>query len=119
MKAFNKCLSGIQIGVEHAFGMLKGYFGSLKEMWSHADIQEMYKAIEVLLVLHNMCIEYGDKPEDIWGYDPKDDFDDEEAEDLENGDGMILDDGEGIPARDGQNEWLYLMTFSLLCNLGI
>jgi hypothetical protein len=105
MRAFNKHLSGIRIGVEHAFGMLKGRFGSLKEMGAHADIQEMYKAIEALLILHNMCIEYGDKPEDIWGYDPKGDFDDEEGEYLENGDGMILDDGEGIPARE-TDAWL-------------
>jgi hypothetical protein len=74
-------------------------------MGAHADIQEMYKAIEALLILHNMCIEYGDKPEDIRGYDPKGDFDDEEGEDLENGDGMILDDGEGIPARE-TDAWL-------------
>jgi hypothetical protein len=59
MRAFNKRLSGVRIGVEHAFGMLKGRFRSLKEMGPHADIQEMYKAIEVLLILHNMCIEYG------------------------------------------------------------
>jgi hypothetical protein len=51
------------------------------------------------------CVEYGDKPEDIWGYDPKDDFDDEEVEDLENGDGMILDGGEGIPAIE-TDAWL-------------
>ena len=66
MRAFNKRLSGIRIEVEHAFGMLKGRFRSLKEMGPHADIQEMYKAIEVLLILHNMCIDYGDKPEDSW-----------------------------------------------------
>ena len=65
MRAFNKCLSGVWIGVEHAFGMLKGRFQLLKEMGPHVDIQEMYKAIEVLLILHNMCIGYGDKPEDI------------------------------------------------------
>jgi hypothetical protein len=105
MRAFNKRLSGVRIGVEHAFGMLKGRFQSLKEMGPHADIQEMYKAIEVLLILHNMCIEYGDKPEDIWGYDPKDDFDDEEVEDIENGDGMIFDGGEGIPAIE-TDAWL-------------
>jgi hypothetical protein len=54
MRAFNKHLSGIRIGVEHAFGMLKGLFGSLKEMGAHADIQEMYKAIEALLILSHV-----------------------------------------------------------------
>jgi len=43
-------------------------------MGPHDDIQEMYKVIKALLILHNFCIDFGDKPEDIWDFDPKDDF---------------------------------------------
>jgi hypothetical protein len=62
----------------------------------------MYKAIEGLLILHNMCIDFGDKPEDIWDYSAMDadDFDNDNiSEDVD------LDDKEGIPARE-TNAWL-------------
>jgi hypothetical protein len=75
-------------------------------MGPHADIQEMYKAIEALLILHNICIEYGDKLEDIWGYDPKDDFNEEEFEEpQQDADVMIIDDTDSIPARETDG-WL-------------
>ncbi|KAJ3803873.1 hypothetical protein EV368DRAFT_73399 [Lentinula lateritia] len=64
----------VHIRVEHAFGKLKGRFPSLKEMGHHADVQEMYKVIKVLLILHNICIDFGDAPESIFDFDPKDDF---------------------------------------------
>jgi hypothetical protein len=80
MRAFNKRLSGVRITVEHAFGRLKGRFRALKEMGPHEDIQEMYKAIEALLILHNICIDLGDKPEEIWDFDPKDDFEETEED---------------------------------------
>ncbi|KIL57042.1 hypothetical protein M378DRAFT_88397, partial [Amanita muscaria Koide BX008] len=107
MRAFNRRLSGIRIEVEHAFGMLKGRFRSLKEMGPHADVQEMYKAIEALLILHNMCIEYGDKPEDIWGFDPTDPFDSEAGfvEPEQDADALIIENGQGIPAQE-TDAWL-------------
>lgn len=106
MRAFNKRLSGIRIEVEHAFGMLKGRFRSLKEMGPHADIQEMYKAIEVLLILHNMCIDYGDKPEDSWEFDAADVLDNEEfIEADEDADAMIVGSGESIPSWE-TDAWL-------------
>lgn len=103
MRAFNKRLSGVRIEVEHAFGLLKGRFRSLKEMGPHADIQEMYKAIEALLILHNMCIDYGDKPDDDWEID----LDEERSvEHEEDPDAMIIENGENIPARETNNAWL-------------
>lgn len=60
--------------MEHAFGLLKGRFLSLKEMGTHHDIQETYKVIEALMVIHNMCIDHGDRPEQIHDFDPHDDF---------------------------------------------
>lgn len=72
MRQFNIRLSSERIRVEHAFGKLKGCFPSLKEMGCHKKIQEMYKVIEALLILHNMCIDYGDVPEHIFDFDPTD-----------------------------------------------
>ena len=57
---------------EHAFGMIKGCFLSLKEMGTHRNIQDMYKAIEAMMILHNICIDWNDSPEEIWDYDPAD-----------------------------------------------
>ena len=104
MRAFNKRLSGVRIEVEHAFGLLKGRFRSLKEMGAHADIQEMYRAIEALLILHNICIDYGDKPDNDWeiNMDEEGSVDSEHEEDP---DAMIIENGENIPARE-TDAWL-------------
>ena len=72
MQDFNKRLSSIRIVSEHAFGMIKGCFLSLKEMGTHRNIQDMYKAIEAMMILHNICIDWNDSPEEIWDYDPAD-----------------------------------------------
>lgn len=72
MREFNVRLSSECIKVEHAFGKLKGRFLSLKEMGWHKNLQEIYKVIEALLILHNMCIDYGDIPEHILDFDPSD-----------------------------------------------
>jgi len=104
MRAFNKQLSGVRITVEHAFGRLKGRFRALKEMGPHDDIQEMYKVIEALLILHNFCIDFGDKPEDIWDFDPKDDFDGAE-EDLDPDLQDEIEEFEEIPGHE-TDAWL-------------
>ena len=46
----------------------------------------MYKAIEAMMILHNICIDWNDSPEEIWDYDP--------ANHWEN-DGNDEDDGIG------------------------
>jgi hypothetical protein len=68
MKDFNNLLSHIRIASEHAFGLLKGHFLSLMEMGEHKDIQVMYKAIEAMLILHNIFIDWDDHPERIWNF---------------------------------------------------
>jgi hypothetical protein len=65
MRKFNWRLSSVRISVEHAFGILKGRFLSLKVVGPHDNVQEIYRVIEALMVLHNVCIEHNDKPEDI------------------------------------------------------
>ena len=72
IKQFNRALSNVRIASEHAFGMLKGQFLSLKEMGSHRDMQDVYKAIEAMMILHNICLRWGDDPTKIWDYHPED-----------------------------------------------
>jgi hypothetical protein len=107
MRGFNKRLSSIHIASEHAFGMLKGRFPSLKEMGEHKDIQDMYKAIEAMMVLHNICIDWGDQPEQIWGYDPIDHWGDEDERDPVDDDVGCEDiDGDPqVPAHETE-QWL-------------
>jgi hypothetical protein len=78
--------------------MLKGRFRSLKEMGPYADIQEMYKAIEAMLILHNMCIDYGDKPGDDWEIDTTGvSHEVGLVEHDEDSDAMIVENGQSIP----------------------
>ena len=102
MREFNKRLSGIRIISEHAFGLLKGRFPAMKEMGRHEDIQEAFKAIETLMILHNICIDWKDRPDRIWDFDPVDDWSDGEEEDL-NADNVGNETIEGhtqIPAHE-------------------
>lgn len=82
-RQFNKLLSSVRIDVEHIFGVLKGRFAALKEMGTHNDTQETYKVIEALMTVHNMCVDFGDHPQDIQGFDPADDFVGMTPDDLE------------------------------------
>jgi hypothetical protein len=52
--------------IEHAFGLFKGQFLSLHGMGPHMDIQYVYRMIEALMVIHNMAIDFGDRPSDEW-----------------------------------------------------
>ena len=109
MRAFNKCLSSVRITVEHAFGLLKGRFPSLKEMGRHEDIQEAYKAIEALMIIHNICIDWKDQPDRIWDFDPTDDWsDDEDEEQDENIDGEVIEGEAQVPGHE-TNAWLLEM----------
>ena len=68
MRKFNHRLSSVWISIEHAFGILKGWFLSLRVMGPHDDVQEIYHVIEALIILHNICLEHNDQPEDIYDY---------------------------------------------------
>ena len=72
-------------------------------MGPHADIQEMYRAIKALLILHNMCIDYGDKPDDDWEIDVMDEERLDERD--EDPDAIIVENGENIPIQE-TDAWL-------------
>ncbi|THU92289.1 hypothetical protein K435DRAFT_672379, partial [Dendrothele bispora CBS 962.96] len=88
MRDFNYKLSSVCISVEHAFGQLKGRFPSLRCMGAHEDIHEVYRVIEALLILHNMCLYHNDSPKDI--LDSL--FDDELFRDGEGWDSVVIGD---------------------------
>jgi hypothetical protein len=93
MKLFNKRLSSVRISVEHAFGILKGRFHSLKDMGPHQEMATVYRVLEAMLILHNMCIQFGDRPEDVWSFELQDEL----TEAHENGDNVVVDEEEDIP----------------------
>ena len=62
--AFNQKLSSIRIYIEHVFGLLKSRFQSLRQLGRHEDIKQAYRVIQALMVIHNLCIDFGDQPMD-------------------------------------------------------
>lgn len=68
-RAFNKKLSSARITVEHSFGLLKGRFPALQDLGDVTNVEDVYRFINALMVLHNMCVDHGDRPEDIPGFD--------------------------------------------------
>ncbi|KAH7938114.1 hypothetical protein HPB49_020177 [Dermacentor silvarum] len=63
-RAFNARLSGTRVLIENAFGDLKNRFRQLHrlDMWT---VDNMSKFIISCCVLHNLCIEQGDLPENL------------------------------------------------------
>jgi hypothetical protein len=74
-------------------------------MGAHKTVQDIYRVIEALIVLHNIAIDFGDKPDDRWriGEDP-DDQDDSNDGDTD----ALVEDVQG-PAAVPEHEtadWL-------------
>ncbi|PCH35716.1 hypothetical protein WOLCODRAFT_80517 [Wolfiporia cocos MD-104 SS10] len=57
MKASNQHLSSMWIMVEHAFEWLEGWFSALKELGMHCNLNDVYKMIKALVVIHNMGVD--------------------------------------------------------------
>lgn len=62
------------MAVENAFRRLKGRFPSLRNMPGH-DIDEMFRTIEALFIIHNIVEQFGNDPGDISGYNGLEDPD--------------------------------------------
>lgn len=92
---------------EHAFGRLKGRFPSLKDMGHHNNVHDLYKAIEALMILHNIC--WKDEPEYIWKYDPTDpprpDEEMPQEIDADENINVVVAGGTDIPSHE-TDEWL-------------
>jgi hypothetical protein len=105
MRAFNKRLSSVRITSEHAFGLLKGRFPSLKEMGRHEDIQDAFKAIEAMMIIHNICIDWNDRPDCIWDFNPTDDWSDDDDDDDVDADLEVIGGEAHVPDHE-TNAWL-------------
>ena len=70
-------------------------------------MEELYKAIEVLLVLHNICLDCRDRPEDIPDFDLQElhDNDNDEADVDPDEDLIIPADNTNIPQHE-TTEWI-------------
>jgi hypothetical protein len=95
--------------------------------WTYGRNDTVYQAIEAMLVLHDICIDWNDHPDTIWqynstdiweGWDGVEDRVDDEDEEREVG----IDDIEGEAnmrlhsiwrMKEGENSRLYLMNYSL------
>ena len=73
-RRFNRRLSSLRIFVEHAFGRLKGRFPILRAMTGR-DIDEVYRILEALMIVHNILERLRDDPSDIEDYDGEEDED--------------------------------------------
>ena len=72
-RAWNRQLSRLRIQIEHAFGMLKGRFPTLRNMPGRR-LDRIFKTIEALMVVHNILIEMDDDPYEIEGYNGDEDL---------------------------------------------
>ncbi|KAK2466621.1 hypothetical protein APHAL10511_000879 [Amanita phalloides] len=88
--------------VENAFGMLKGRFPALKALSPAENIQETYRDVAALLVIHNICIDLGDHPESVLNYAPAVEEPQDEGEFAGYG-GNIGDDVE-VNVPDGETD---------------
>lgn len=72
LRQFNRIVSSVRARVEQAFGMLKGRFPALKDFGPTETMQDTYRAVEALMVMHNLCVDMGDEPFLIPFFDPVD-----------------------------------------------
>jgi hypothetical protein len=63
-------------------------------MGPHKKIQDMYKAIKAMMIIHNICIDWVNKPEDIWDINNTDSWSDDEEEGDDDTDGNGIIEGE-------------------------
>lgn len=84
---------------------MKGRFPSLKEMGQHKNIEDTFKAIEALMIIHNICTDWKDRPDKIWDFDPTDDWSDDEDGGGEVIGGEVIG-GEAHVAEHETNAWL-------------
>ncbi|TFK58517.1 hypothetical protein BDN72DRAFT_781995, partial [Pluteus cervinus] len=107
-RSFNRALSSVRAYVEHAFGLLKGRFHSLKCLGNHTDIQDAHKAIQAMMIIHNLCIDWGDHPIDTSDVDMEDDTDNDEDENSNAdgfGDVVINPEMEGVIPAFETDAW--------------
>jgi hypothetical protein len=81
-RAFNQQVSKGRIVVEWAFGRLKSWFPALTKLGAVRDMADIYRAIEAMMIVHNMCFQLGDAPGGF-GAGPEEESESEPEVDLE------------------------------------
>ncbi|KAB5591329.1 hypothetical protein CTheo_5245 [Ceratobasidium theobromae] len=59
-RRFGKLISSARVVIEQTFGRLKARFPSLALMGEVEDLDDLYRAIEAMMILHNMCYDLHD-----------------------------------------------------------
>ncbi|KAG9088234.1 hypothetical protein FRC06_002159 [Ceratobasidium sp. 370] len=59
-RRFNKRLSRVRVHVECAIGKLKARFPCLNMMGTPENIKDLYRTIQALMVIHNLCVDFHD-----------------------------------------------------------
>lgn len=59
-RRFNHLISHARVLIECAFGHLKNRFPSLMRMGAVSDMDDLYRSVEAMLILHNMCYDLHD-----------------------------------------------------------
>ncbi|KAG9102107.1 hypothetical protein FS749_015690 [Ceratobasidium sp. UAMH 11750] len=60
-RQFNKKISTARVIIERTFGQLKGRFPALHRLGVVQDMMELYRAVEAMMVMHNMCFDLHDR----------------------------------------------------------
>lgn len=79
-KLWNQKLSSLRVVIENAFRRLKGRFPCLRN-FAVRDLQQAYRIIESIFIIHNIVESMGDDPEEIDGFDNDDaEFEDDDIQ---------------------------------------
>ncbi|KAG8740986.1 hypothetical protein FRC10_003492 [Ceratobasidium sp. 414] len=62
-RTFNRRISKARVIIECTFGRLKARFPSLHRLGAVEDMKDLYRSIEAMLILHNMCYDLHDRPD--------------------------------------------------------
>ncbi|KAG8706089.1 hypothetical protein FRC09_002588 [Ceratobasidium sp. 395] len=60
-RLFNQKISGARVIIERTFGQLKNRFPSLYHLGPVRDMKDLYRAVEALMILFNMCHDLHDR----------------------------------------------------------
>ncbi|KAG9073885.1 hypothetical protein FS749_014596 [Ceratobasidium sp. UAMH 11750] len=93
-REFNRKLSKARIVIEWTFGKLKARFPALTKLGAVRDMRDIYRAIEAMMVVHNICHDLGDVPDfsRVQVNDGEEEESDEEANEEDQNYNLAIDE---------------------------